>query len=192
MGLVKASGQHHNSKILLREKLIQKDNEKIEMFEKVRDDFQKSMKRRIRENIEETIQEELADNLNEDQNDLNESSRVESRQLFQDLNLLVENQDLTDIVLTAGQSKTGLVNDPAENLPTKSGDTNREYEPNIEVQPYYHQRYKPERGSYYGRPRRPRGFRGRPRGRGIRGSVRSRRRSYGGSPRSNYRGHGYF
>ena len=146
----------------MREKLEQKTNEKIQTIVKIQENFQQTVQQQIKEDIEETIQEELENNL---EDNFNESTIRD---------------DSPKILVTGVSNKTGLVNDPADQSLHDPNESIYEY-----GQENFSRRYHvPERGSYFDRPRRPRGS---PRGR--RGSYRARSRPYRVLPNRNFRGH---
>lgn len=147
-------------KIHAREKLEQKTNEKIQTIVKIQENFQQSVQQQIKEDIEETIQEELENNLEDN---------------FIDATI---RDDSPKILVTGVSNKTGLVNDSADQSL---------HDPNKSIHEYVQENFPrgyhvPERGSYFDRPRRPRGG---PRGR--RGSYRARSRPYKGLPSRNLR-----
>ena len=166
-------------KTFLREKLFKKANEKNKILEKIHDDFQHSVQLQIQENIEETMQEKLEESLeslNEGENNLKESSR----KLFEELNLLKEADGGSDVVVTGVQSKTGLVNDPAENLLNECNEAIDEYGEDFED----HRYNSSERELGYARLRKSRG--GRSRGRPFRGGRLRYGLSRQGTYDSNY------
>ena len=152
----------------MRGKLEQKTNEKIKTIVKIQENFQQSVQQQIKEDIEETIQEELENNL-DDTTGMNESTM----RVFQD-----HQDNLPDIVVTGVQNKTGLVNDPADQLLQEPNERIFELRQENGARRYY----RSERGSYHDRPRRPRGG-----SRGRRGSYRARSRPYTRSPSRNFR-----
>ena len=136
---------------------------------KIQENFQQSVQQQIKEDIEETIQEELENNLDDSMNEIHPSHLQE------------DHEDSPDIVVTGVQTKTGLVNDPADELLQEPNQRNFEFRQVNSARPYH----KLERGSYFNRPRRSRGG-----PRGGRGSYRAYNRPYtygGGMPSRNFR-----
>ena len=158
-------------KIHIRQKLEQKKNEKIKTIVKIQENFHQSMQQQIAKNIEETIQEEL-------ENNLDDSMSESTMRVFHAPDRQQDHDGSPDIVVTGVQNTSGLVNDPAEHFLHESNERVFERRQENDARRYH----RPERDSYYDRPRRSRGG---PRGR--RGSYRARSRPYSGLPSRNFR-----